>query len=310
MNKRLIAGLVLFILVMGCALWVQGIIPTVYPPWHGGRGTSLNDPRWKIADARDKWDRSWEGKMPIELYGKVVDEKEQPVAGAKVDLGWTDLSPAGSSQRIITSDVNGLFSIAGVKGKSLCAKATKEGYYVPRFQNRFSFEYASFSDEDFYEPDREKPVLFYLRKKGNAEPLKFREKEFKISVGRPLKIPIDGTTQLLFTLLSNVHPKHGRWEAEVVVQNGGIVPATEEFIVEAPTDGYESKMTIGPQTPKPPTWELYQGGSFYLKTGENYGRLDIEMIPENDWFRVTTWINPKPGSRNVEYDPKKQAPNP
>lgn len=90
MNKRLIAGLVVFILVMGLVLWVLGIIPTVYHPWHGGCGTSLNDPRWKIIDARDKWDRSWQGKMPIELYGKVVDENEQPVAGAKIELSLTD----------------------------------------------------------------------------------------------------------------------------------------------------------------------------------------------------------------------------
>ena len=137
------------------------------------------------------------------------------------------------------------------------------------------------------------------------EPLKYKETEFKVSVGRALTIPIDGATQLQFTLQSNVHPKHGKWEAQVVVRNGGIVPATEEFIIEAPADGYQASMKIDAETPKPPTWQLYQGGSFYLKAGENFGRLDIEMIPGNDWFRVKTWINPKSGSRNIEYDSSK-----
>lgn len=271
---------------------------------------NLEDPRWKVRLERQKNDPLWQGKMAIEFYGKVVDEKDQPIAGAKIELSWTDLSPAGSTQKVIISDANGLFSIAGIKGKGLSAMPAKEGYEISRTQNHFGFEYASFADEQYYEPDRSNPVLFHLHKKGNAEPLKFREKEFKISVGRPLTIPIEGATQLQFTLLSNVHPKRGKWEAEVMVQNGGIIPATEEFIVEAPTDGYEPKMTIGSQTPKPPTWQLYQGGSFYLKMSENYGRMDIEMIPGKDWFRVKTWINPKPGSRNVEYDPKKQASKP
>ncbi len=245
--------------------------------------------------------------MAIEFYGKVIDENEQPIAGANVELSWTDLSAAGGGQRAMASDANGAFSLTGIQGKSLSVVVTKEGFEFSRTQNRFGFEYASFGDEQYYEPVRNNPALFHLRKKGNAEPLQYREEEIKISVGHPIMIPIDGATRLQITLQSNEHPKRGKWEAEVVVQNGGIVPAAEEFNVEAPIAGYQPSMTIGAQTPKPPAWRLYQGGSFYLKLGENYGRLDIEMIPGNDWFRMKIWINPKSGSRNLEYEPQIRA---
>lgn len=280
-------------------------VSVVYPPWRGGRAMSLDDPRWKVARERLKTDLLWEGKMMIEFYGKVVDENDQSIAGAKVEFSWTDLSPAGGNQKITTSDVKGNFSVTGITGKGLSVMVKKEGYETSRTQNRFGFEYASFSDEQYHEPDRNSPVLFHLRKKGKAEALRYREQEIKVRVGHPLTISIDGSTRLQFTLNSNVHPKRGKWEAEMIVENGGVVPAREEFIVEAPATGYEPRLTIGPETPKPPTWQLYQGGSFYLKLGENYGRLDIEMIPGNDFFRLKTWLNPNPGSRNLEYDPGK-----
>jgi hypothetical protein len=284
-------------------------IPAVYPPWHGGPSKGLDDPRWKIVDERDKRDPAWQGKMPIEFYGKVVDEKGQPVVGAAVKFVWTDLSSEGASKRETKSDGSGLFELRGVRGKNLGVEIGKEGYYTG-LQKQYGFEYAFFSDEHFYDPDPKTPVLFYLRKKGEAEPLIYREQEVKVSAGSRVKVSIGGQAQLVFALMSNQHPRRGRWEAEVTIEGGGFVPATEEFIVEAPTTGYQPTMTIGPQTPKPPTWQLYQGGSFYLKMGENYGRLDIEMIPGNDWFRMKTWINPKRGSRSLEYDPKKQASNP
>jgi len=282
-------------------------LSTGYPLWRGGRAINLQDPRWKIWKERQKSDPDWQGKMAIEFYGKVVDEKEQPISDASVEFIWTDLSRQGTSKQNTKSDADGLFDLRGVIGKNLRVKIAKEGYEISRTQNRFGFEYATFADEQYYEPDPDKPVLFHFRKKGKAEPLIYHEEKIKVTVGQPLTIPIDGATHLRFILRSNVDPDRGKWEAELGVQDGGIVPATGEFIVEAPATGYQTTMIIGPQTPKPPRWVLYQGGSFYLKIGDNYGRLDIEMIPEKDWLRIKTWINPKSGSRNVELDPKSEA---
>lgn len=270
-----------------------------YPPWHGGRATSLDDPRWAIRRERQKKDYYWEGKMPIDFYGKVIDEKNQPIAEATVYFSWTDLSPAGSTQRKTLSDANGHFSLRGVMGKGLIVEVTKEGY-DRSLQDRFGFEFASFSDEQYYEADPNKPVVFHLRKKGAGEPLIYWEKELKVAVQNPIKIPIFKETQMQFALLSNVYPTQGKWAAQVIIQNGGLIPATDEFLVEAPASGFQSSLDLTPQTPKPPKWQMGQGGAFYLKAGQNYGRLDIEMEPGNDWFHIKVWVNPQVGSRNIE----------
>lgn len=282
-------------------------IPDTYPLWKGGRAIGLDDPRWKIRREREKLDPAWQGKMPIEFYGKVVDEKGRPVSEADIAFVWTDLSAEGTSKQKAKSDSNGLFALHGVLGKNLGVNVTKDGYYTA-LQKQYGFEYASFGDDQYYEPDAANPVIFHLRRKGNTEALLYKEKEIKIVVGTPVSVPVYGGTAIRILLQSNQHPKNGRWESQVSVQNGGLIPATEEFITEAPVNGYQAEMTVNPQTPKPPTWELYQGGSFYVKAGQNYGRLDIEMIPGNDWLRVTTWINSTAGSRNVEVDLAKQIP--
>ena len=37
-------------------------------------------------------DPEYEGKQPINFYGKVIDESNQPITGATVIFVWTDLS--------------------------------------------------------------------------------------------------------------------------------------------------------------------------------------------------------------------------
>ena len=43
-------------------------------------------------------DPQYDWKQPINFYGKVVDENNQPVEGASADFSWTDLSPNGTSK--------------------------------------------------------------------------------------------------------------------------------------------------------------------------------------------------------------------
>jgi len=282
---------------------LSSINPSVYPPWRGGRSTSLDDPRWKIRRERQKRDPFSEGKMPIEFYGKVVDEKSQPVADATVKFTWTDLSPEGSSKRETKSDATGLFALHGVRGKNLGASAEKKGYDIVRSKNRYGFDYAAFWDEQYYEADPNNPVLFHLRKKGEAAPMVRWEKEIKIAIGTPATVQIDPQTKMQFELLANeVLNYKSRWEARITMLGGKLTPATEEFAYEAPAIGYAPSMVIDSKTPKSPTWAWGEGGSYYIKAGPIYGCMDIQMETGNDWFRVIVWLNPS-GSRNLEPDP-------
>lgn len=273
-----------------------------YPLWKGGPSKGLNDPRWDVVRRREKLDPTWEGKMAIEFYGKVVDQYDRPVSDAKARFSWTDLSANGSSQQIVSTDSRGLFSLAGVKGKHLVVDITKDGYITSLSGNRFGFMYSAFGDEQYYEPDPTNPVIFRLHKKGVPVPIIYNEKEIKISVNNPARINLYGTTEIVILLTSNQHPGAGKWSATIEVKNGGIMAAQEEFIVEAPDVGYQPYMAIDQSTPRPPTWSLYQGGSFYIKLKDNFGRLDLEMIPGKDWLRIKTWINPSVGSKILETD--------
>lgn len=272
-----------------------------YPRWEGGRAMSLDDPRWNEWRRRNQTDPWWGGKIPIEFYGRVVDEHSNAVAGASASFSWLDLSPAGTSQRVIQSDAQGNFSIAGIKGASMLVNVSKDGYLPARSENHNAFDFASFSSANFYQPDAAHPVIFHLRKKGITEPLVHNSYKIPVSLGNTEVVKLNnGQTTMDFTLLANDWHREGKWEGQVSFQNGGIIPTAEEFITQAPAEGYQQSFTLDKQTPKSPKWTSGQGGFFYLQSGQNYGRIDIRMIPGLKTVYLDVWINPKPGGRNIE----------
>src|SRR5271170_4280569 len=56
---------------------------------------------------------------PIIFYGKVVDEKAQPVEGARSELTWAQFYPEGTFVTNLLTDQAGLFSLQNVTGASL-----------------------------------------------------------------------------------------------------------------------------------------------------------------------------------------------
>ena len=144
-------------------------MPDVMPrgPYQG-----MNDQRWPIYWKKREQDRAFEWKTPIEFYGKVVDQNEQPIPDAEVRMNWTDMSPKGTSDAIRTTDGDGRFSITGVQGKNFGVRSIKKDGYIEAFRsNPHSFEYAGFWEPSYHEPDPTNPVIFHMRKKGEAAAL-------------------------------------------------------------------------------------------------------------------------------------------
>jgi hypothetical protein len=104
--------------------------------------------------------------VPINFYGRVVDESNQPVADASIHFEWSGMFVRGMNSADGVSDQNGYFSLLNKSGKSLGVSVSKAHYYSPR-RNRDveSFQYAVPSGNAFI-PDPNKPVLYYLREKG------------------------------------------------------------------------------------------------------------------------------------------------
>ena len=69
-------------------------------------------------------------QTPIEFYGRVVDENTNPVAGASITFGWSELPTQEAARKTTTmSNAKGLFSLHDKRGPALDVWVGKEGYY-------------------------------------------------------------------------------------------------------------------------------------------------------------------------------------
>lgn len=262
--------------------------------------------------AFDEW------RTPINFYGKVVDEEDKPIGNVLISLGWTDLSPTdGYSRAQTVSDSDGKFSLQNKTGKHLTVKISKENYYVSK-ANRNSFSYAG--ENVNFVPDSNSPVIFRLRKKGNAEPLITFENDFLISKdGKPVSVslstgksgPASEEDLRVECWADDQGKKKGEkydWKCRITVPNGGLVlQSTNEFDFEAPLEGYQVSDEIGMPTSLENGWQRNAERNYFLKLGNgNYARIKFKMISGGGhFFHIESFINPS-GSRNLEYDPAVQ----
>lgn len=271
----------------------------------------------QLEKANEKW------KTPLRFYGKVVDENNNPVEGAVAHFSWTDLSPSGSSQTDVRSGVDGLFSLEGVTGYNMGVILKKEGYYTSWEKNRRSFQFAEEGDPYSYEPDPANPIIFYLRKKGEAEPLVHLRKGFKIPKdGTPVEVDLvkgevvaEGKGHLKVQCWTDPqqqdekgrYKREYHWRCLMSVPNGGIAAQKGEFDFAAPESGYNPSLEIDmPQEIERWTNDVSQKIFIKAVNGQIYARGTFNMIAGGDhFFRLEMDVNPS-GSRNLEFDESKQ----
>ena len=290
------------------------------PP--GGGYEGMSDPRWQWWNTMRKVDRSFEWKVPIKFYGRVVDQDNLPVPDAKVRYGWNDVE--GSHEQHTSSQADGRIVIDGLHGKILSVEVSKDGYHSSK-TGPHAFEYAAFFEADYHRPDPGNPVTFRLVKKLDPEPLIARHLSERASYDRPSYYDLERGTltqqppagaALKFTCERGESPQgqpfDWKWRVEAV--NGALLETKEEFAQVAPQEGYE------------PAWEITQAATakpfrkngqarFYVRGADNrYARVDVEMAHPNSRsvgprVTVTSFLNPS-GSRKLEYDPSKPATTP
>lgn len=255
---------------------------------------------------------------PIDFWGKVIDQHGDPVIGAAAHYSAADKYFKDGTKYKGTSDAQGLFSISNIKGAGLFVNVAKQGYYGTEQSGR-SFGYGTSSGEA--PPTKENPAIFVLHKMGETEPL------IKLETGGVL-VPQDGTphklslrrergrflsgssnADLQIELWSGYKPPppHGQrydWRVRVSVPNGGLVERGGTFNFEAPKDGYTAAFEFAmPATTE--RWQSRLEKEFFLKLADGcYARIDLKVIAGGDIFVVLeSYLNPKPGSRNLEFDP-------
>jgi hypothetical protein len=102
---------------------------------------------------------------PIEFYGKAVDEKGEPLAGARVEFNCQGYPDEYQTTNVLTAS-DGTFGLTGQTGMLLHVHLAIEGYEEVAGTNQNKFMYYSPSPTAGFKPDPNNPVVFYLRKRG------------------------------------------------------------------------------------------------------------------------------------------------
>ena len=298
--------------------WERGKVAVgVYPRWTDGPGTGTADSRWKTVREREKIDPHWQGKMPIDFFGRVEDFDGTPIPGATISFEWTTLSTAGTERSTTTTDATGNFSLHGAIGKFLGVTVAKQGYYSSR-ANRHGFEFAEFSDAQFYQPDPGKPVVFRLREEGTKAKVGHRQTLYGLKTdGTPQYIDLrtgtkttggPATGDLEIRLVRGTPDAAHRfdWTFEAAaVAKGGLVESADEFMFEAPENGYVPMVQIA-QPMQAPGYQRQLARSFYIRLadGQTYGKIVANIRPEYDHagaVDLDIYVNLE-GTRNLEVD--------
>jgi hypothetical protein len=254
---------------------------------------------------------------PITFYGKVVDQNGDPVPDAHIGFSLADKFAASGSNDYMKASRDGSFSIIGVKGAVLGVNVNKEGYYQIQDVSNQRFAYGVASDGYTKPPPaKENPAVFVLQKMGQAMALIKIEKYVRTERnGSPKQINLQ-TGRL--TSLGNFKVEawtndqakdaqgHYDWKCRISVPGGGLIERKNDFAFEAPADGYRpSDEIVMPQNAE--RWNPQASRQYFVKLSNNhFARIEFEMVAGGDhFFSITSYLNPTPGSRNLEFDPAK-----
>jgi hypothetical protein len=255
-----------------------------------------------------------------------VDQDGKPVSGVVVKMNWTDMSPNGTSEAERTTDGGGLFSIAGIRGKNFGVIGLEKDGYVPFAKsNPNSFEYAGFWEPSYHSPDKNNPVIFRLRRKGEAAallrygPTLFGAKPdgtpvmFDLATGRKSV----GSGQVSVSVKKGARNADRQFDWEVTLEaiggGAGLVESKDEFMFEAPESGYQQKWQFTQKAGSEGFQDEIQA-KFFVKTSEGqFARIEVRILPEYSEMAavdLASYFNPQPGSRNLEFDPAKVVKTP
>lgn len=256
---------------------------------------------------------------PISFYGKVVDQNNVPVPGALVAYSLLDKFDASGTNARKSADDLGYFEISGVKGAVLGVNVSKEGYY--QIHNVSNQRFAYGTGPDGYSkkpPTKDKPAIFVLQKMGKTEPLIYIDsRTFRVPRnGSPITVDlttgqISNNGQLKVEAWTNDQSpdeqNHYDWMCRLSVPGGGLADKIGEFDFEAPTEGYQQFKEISmPQATD--RWQPQAERQYFIRLADNrFARIRFKMIAQGDhFFRMESYLNPRPDSRNLEYDSAKQ----
>ncbi len=257
----------------------------------------------------------------------MVDQQGEPLANVDVyaSVIYNSGLSAGLSKKQTKTNEEGLFSISGIRGRTLGIGLDKDGYEYGGDQGPFQFT-EMVTEAERYHPDGKNPVVFRMWKLQGAEPLiYFERKAFRLpSDGTPVRIDLatgkkvsSGGDLIVALQQPMAQPgqwlQHYAWKAEITA--GGLMESTATLMYLAPETGYVSTLVYGEKGD-----ERLQNSTverrFYLKTADGrYARVKMGLTSQTNPDHPSTigliwWLNPASGHRNLEYDPLQNVAKP
>ncbi|MBL9172450.1 MAG: carboxypeptidase regulatory-like domain-containing protein [Verrucomicrobiales bacterium] len=219
-------------------------------------------------------------RHPIKFRGAVVDQDSNPISGANVALSWNDLSPGGTTGRIIASDDRGEFELMGVSGKALSVEVSKVGYFQVG-KSIQSFEIADPASPNYLDTVREPIVEFRLiRATENPRVLKYcldttLDSKHGVTFD-PVRLRFDTTQALMFELRRGYF---NTWSLVVRSSSTGVLEADDEVLFVPPLEGYVNEFVAADKIDFDASKYALKT-KFYFKSGSRpyFGAAEVEVV--------------------------------
>jgi Carboxypeptidase regulatory-like domain len=333
-SKIVAYGLLLVLVLLIAGAW---LLNSLIFKKSVGKQQSSEPSQSPVIAADEKLNSRNDRKMPLDLeslvsrlntsinvYGRVVDQFGEPVAGASVILRPHNRLQDSYGKRTVTTDADGRFSADGLYGNALGISAEKEGYLrIPAYSSVSSSASLSYdrgssgTGNQFSVPTN--PIVLELLKIGATEPMVHVDK-------KRWKLALDGTTQTIalnseegqgahkieFRFSSNwnklpmdneINSRLFDWSFEIRVPRGGLIWDESDAKFEAPASGYKEVVRYEyPSTLPREEWKRFQKGRYFVRFADDtYGRIQFQIDGSSDRspLYMESWLNLTPSSRNL-----------
>lgn len=262
---------------------------------------------------------------PSTIKGRVIDQFNEPVPGAKVKMQWDYFDPNEfNTMRVgtefVTTNNDGFFSFTVNHAFDLTMyEVSKKGY---EFRRELTPYYQAGSGQKaLQENSVNEPIIIKMRK---VNPTTFLLKSdvthyykepssifrYTMTPGLLLKVdpdlsklPKPEQNDLIFTV-NKIENGSYTMHIQPIPGIGGSMQVLDDYLYEAPAEGYLPEVTL---TIRPEDGVVKKYLYFISRKKPVYSRMKMEIkadTTDNELeFRSGTWTNPY-GKRNLEWEPE------